>query len=375
MTLASPPISARTRRRAGADSRRGVRRLELRASRPARAASRCERPRPYPRRYAQAGRRSPGYDAPQQPADHAAEDAFRARSAVVRRARRCTISPIAAARSTPRTSISGASPTEVGTPFYCYSSAAIERHFRVFSAAFAERRPGLLCDEGQFQPGGADDPGAPRRWDGRGLRGRIAARARRRRARRKDHIFRRRQDPRRNGLGLDEDILCFNVESEPELEALSEVAVARGADRARSPSASIRTSTRAPTPKSRPASRRTSSACRFRAPATSTPAPAPCPASRSTASTCISARRSPTCSRSTTPSRCSPISCARCAPTATDRPCRSRRRPRHSLSLRQRSAAASRALRRDRRARARARSAARCSSSRAGSSSATPACW
>jgi diaminopimelate decarboxylase len=28
--------------------------------------------------------------------------------------------------------------------------------------------------------------------------------------------------------GLDEDILCFNVESEPELEALSEVAVARG---------------------------------------------------------------------------------------------------------------------------------------------------
>lgn len=35
-----------TRRRAVADSRRGARRLELWASRPARAASRCERPRP-----------------------------------------------------------------------------------------------------------------------------------------------------------------------------------------------------------------------------------------------------------------------------------------------------------------------------------------
>ena len=26
---------------------------------------------------------------------------------------------------------------EVGTPFYCYSTATIERHFQVFSAAFA----------------------------------------------------------------------------------------------------------------------------------------------------------------------------------------------------------------------------------------------
>jgi diaminopimelate decarboxylase len=29
-------------------------------------------------------------------------------------------------------------------------------------------------------------------------------------------------------LGLDEDIRCFNVESEPELEALAEVAASRG---------------------------------------------------------------------------------------------------------------------------------------------------
>ena len=32
---------------------------------------------------------------------------------------------------------------EVGTPFYCYSSATIERHFRVFSDAFADA-PALI---------------------------------------------------------------------------------------------------------------------------------------------------------------------------------------------------------------------------------------
>ena len=32
----------------------------------------------------------------------------------------------------------------VGTPFYCYSSATIERHFRIFSEAFAGRRA-LVC--------------------------------------------------------------------------------------------------------------------------------------------------------------------------------------------------------------------------------------
>ena len=32
----------------------------------------------------------------------------------------------------------------VGTPFYCYSTATIERHFKVFSAAFAEMDT-LVC--------------------------------------------------------------------------------------------------------------------------------------------------------------------------------------------------------------------------------------
>jgi len=32
----------------------------------------------------------------------------------------------------------------VGTPFYCYSSATIERHFMVFAEAFADV-PSLVC--------------------------------------------------------------------------------------------------------------------------------------------------------------------------------------------------------------------------------------
>jgi diaminopimelate decarboxylase len=33
---------------------------------------------------------------------------------------------------------------EVGTPFYCYSSATLERHYRVFAEAFADRDT-LVC--------------------------------------------------------------------------------------------------------------------------------------------------------------------------------------------------------------------------------------
>src|SRR5512134_3298843 len=33
---------------------------------------------------------------------------------------------------------------EVGTPFYCYSTATLERHYRVFASAFADV-PSLVC--------------------------------------------------------------------------------------------------------------------------------------------------------------------------------------------------------------------------------------
>ena len=34
---------------------------------------------------------------------------------------------------------------EVGTPFYCYSTATLERHYRVFAEAFAARPDTLVC--------------------------------------------------------------------------------------------------------------------------------------------------------------------------------------------------------------------------------------
>ena len=33
---------------------------------------------------------------------------------------------------------------EIGTPFYCYSTATLERHYRVFAEAFADV-PSLVC--------------------------------------------------------------------------------------------------------------------------------------------------------------------------------------------------------------------------------------
>src|SRR5271165_1944964 len=118
----------------------------------------------------------------------------------------------------------------VGTPFYCYSSATIERHFDVFRAAFAGQnalvfyamkansnqaviatlaRLGAGMDvvsEGELRRArAAGVPGNRIIFSGVG----------------KTHA--------EMALGLDEEILCFNVESEPELEALSALASARGA--------------------------------------------------------------------------------------------------------------------------------------------------
>jgi len=119
---------------------------------------------------------------------------------------------------------------DVGTPFYCYSTATIERHFRVFCEAFSGARA-LVCyamkansnqavlavlarlgagmdvvSEGEMRRAiAAGVPGAKIIFSGVGkTRAEMA-------------------------LGLREGIRCFNVESEPELERLSEVAASLGA--------------------------------------------------------------------------------------------------------------------------------------------------
>ena len=118
----------------------------------------------------------------------------------------------------------------VGTPFYCYSSATIERHFRVFREAFAGQDAlvayAMKANSNQAViktlaalGAGMDvvSEGELRRARAAGVPG--------------DRIIFSGvgKTKAEMTLGLEEHILCFNVESEPELEALSAVASARGA--------------------------------------------------------------------------------------------------------------------------------------------------
>ncbi len=206
----------------------------------------------------------------------------------------------------------------VGTPFYCYSSATIERHFEVFRSAFAGQ-DSLVCYAMKANSNQAVIATLARLGAGMD----VVSEGELRRARaagvpsEPDHLFRRRQDRGRNGRSGSMRRSSASTSSWSPSSKRSRPSPPPAARSLRSPSASTPTSTRAPTPRSPPASRRTSSACRSRAPARSMPAPAPCPAFRSAASTCISARRSPTSSRSTTRSRFWPISSGSCAPTGT----------------------------------------------------------
>lgn len=117
----------------------------------------------------------------------------------------------------------------VGTPFYCYSTATLERHYRVFAGAFADV-PSLVCYAVKANSNqavlatlaklgaGADvvSGGELKRALAAGMPpdkimfsgiGKTAAEL---------------------ALALDENILCVNVESEPELDLLSTIAAGKG---------------------------------------------------------------------------------------------------------------------------------------------------
>src|SRR5580692_10352510 len=117
---------------------------------------------------------------------------------------------------------------QVGTPFYCYSTATIERHFRVFSDAFPGARA-LVCYAMKANSNQAVLATLARLGAGMD----VVSEGELRRARAAG------VEPEKivfSGVGktqgelayaLDQDILCFNVESEPELEQLSALAAAR----------------------------------------------------------------------------------------------------------------------------------------------------
>jgi len=116
----------------------------------------------------------------------------------------------------------------VGTPFYCYSTATIERHYEAFRAAFAGA-DALICyamkansNQAVLKTLARLGAGMDVVSEGELRRARIAG------APPERIIFSGVGKTRAEmSLGLDERILCFNVESEPELEALSELAAAR----------------------------------------------------------------------------------------------------------------------------------------------------
>ncbi len=117
----------------------------------------------------------------------------------------------------------------VGTPFYCYSTATLERHYRVFADAFADVNA-LVCYAMKANSNQAVIKTLARLGAGADVvSGGELKRARAAGIPADKIMF--------SGLGktaaelsaaIDEGILCINVESEPELELLSSVATAKG---------------------------------------------------------------------------------------------------------------------------------------------------
>jgi len=119
----------------------------------------------------------------------------------------------------------------VGTPFYCYSTATLERHYQVFASAFQDA-PALICyalkansNQAVIATLARLGAGADVVSEGELLRARLAG------------IPPERimfsgvgKTPQELALAVEADIFCVNVESEPELEQLSAIAVAKEHD-------------------------------------------------------------------------------------------------------------------------------------------------
>jgi len=116
----------------------------------------------------------------------------------------------------------------VGTPFYCYSTATLERHYKVFAGAFADCRA-LICYAMKANSNQAViatlaklGAGADVVSGGELKRARAAGIP-------ADKIMFSGigKTARELELAIDEAILCVNVESEPELDVLSQIAASK----------------------------------------------------------------------------------------------------------------------------------------------------
>jgi len=118
---------------------------------------------------------------------------------------------------------------EIGTPFYCYSSATLERHYKVMADAFAGTDH-MICyamkaNSNQAVIRTMAELGAGMDVVSEGeLRRALAAGV----PARKIVFSGVGKTAREMALALREGIACFNIESEPELELLSDVATRVG---------------------------------------------------------------------------------------------------------------------------------------------------
>jgi diaminopimelate decarboxylase len=118
---------------------------------------------------------------------------------------------------------------EVGTPFYCYSTATLTRHYQVFSSAFDDI-PSLVCYAMKANSNQAVLATLARLGAGMD----VVSEGELRRARaagvpaNKIVFSGVGKTEAEQAYGLEEDILCFNIESEPELHQLSRVASEMG---------------------------------------------------------------------------------------------------------------------------------------------------
>ncbi len=118
---------------------------------------------------------------------------------------------------------------EVETPFYCYSTATLTRHYEVFKRSFGEL-PAIVCyavkansNQAVLKTLGQLGAGMDVVSEGELRRARAAGVPAT-----KITFSGVGKTTAEIGFALDEDIMCFNVESEPELVAISQIANARG---------------------------------------------------------------------------------------------------------------------------------------------------
>src|SRR5499427_633631 len=117
----------------------------------------------------------------------------------------------------------------VGTPFYCYSTATLERHYKVFAGAFADV-PSLVC----YSMKANSNQAVVRTLAKLGAGADVVSEGELKRALaagvppQKIMFSGIGKTARELALAVDEGVLCVNVESEPELELLATIARSKG---------------------------------------------------------------------------------------------------------------------------------------------------